>query len=150
MFIKVVCDCVIFCFGIPAFCFLNFDFLVWVWNMYLTRLLSHLHFFVHLIWLKRTKNGRRLGRNGSAKLALALSHIVPNGCWPNIWKKCMAWWQKRPNLGGLQLLQRVFDIKTMPKWMLAFWEMQWLCKGGMIKRLLVALVPNHYTSGITW
>jgi hypothetical protein len=26
------------------------------------------------------RNGQRLGRNGNAKLALALSHIVPNGC----------------------------------------------------------------------
>jgi hypothetical protein len=29
--------------------------------------------------VRRTTNGRRLGQNGSAKLALALSHIVPNG-----------------------------------------------------------------------
>jgi hypothetical protein len=35
---------------------------------------------VHVIWLRRTKNGQRLGRNGSATLALALSHIAPNGC----------------------------------------------------------------------
>jgi hypothetical protein len=34
----------------------------------------------HLIWLRRTKNGQRLGRNGNVKLALTLSHIVPNGC----------------------------------------------------------------------
>jgi len=27
----------------------------------------------------------------------------------------MAWWQKNPNLGGLQLMQEVLDIKTMPK-----------------------------------
>jgi hypothetical protein len=33
----------------------------------------------HLIWLKRTKNGRRLGRNGNVKLTFTLSHIVPNG-----------------------------------------------------------------------
>ncbi len=26
---------------------------------------------------------------------------------------------------------------------------QWLCKGKIIKRLLVALVPKHYASGIT-
>jgi hypothetical protein len=30
-------------------------------------------------------------------------------------KKCMAWWQKRSNLGGLQLLKKVFNIKTMLK-----------------------------------
>jgi hypothetical protein len=47
---------------------------------------------VHLIWLKRINNGQRLGRNGSVNLSLALSHIVPNGCWPNICRRCMAWW----------------------------------------------------------
>jgi len=80
MFIGVVCDCVILCFVILTFCFLNSHFLVKVRNMNLTRLLNHLHFFVHLIWFGRTMNGQRLGRNGSAKLALALSHIVLNGC----------------------------------------------------------------------
>ncbi len=34
--------------------------------------------------------------------------------------------------------------------MFASWEMQWLCKGEMIKRLLVAFVPKHNVSGITW
>jgi hypothetical protein len=90
-----------------------------------------------------------LGRNGSTKLAFALSHIVPNDCWPSIWRRCMACWQKRPNLGGLEFLQEVLDIKTMPKWMFASWKMQWLCKGRMIKRLLVVLVPKHSVSGIT-
>ncbi len=33
---------------------------------------------------------RWLGWNGNVKLALALSQIMPNGCWPNIWKRCMA------------------------------------------------------------
>jgi hypothetical protein len=56
------------------------------------------------------------------KLALTLSHIVPNGCWPNIWKKCMAWWHKRPNLGGFQLLKDDFDIKTILKWTFTSWE----------------------------
>jgi len=27
----------------------------------------------------------------------------------------MAWWQKKPNLGGRQLLKEVLDIKTMLK-----------------------------------
>jgi len=45
---------------------------------------------------------------------------------------------KRPNLGGLQLLKEVFNIKAMLKWTFTSWEMSWLCKGGMIKRLLVA------------
>jgi hypothetical protein len=38
----------------------------------------------HLVWFRRTNNGRRLGQNGNVKLALTLSHIVPNGCRPNI------------------------------------------------------------------
>jgi hypothetical protein len=80
MFIGVVCDFVILCLAIPTFCFLNSHFWVEARNWKLSRLLRHLHFFVHLIWLERTRNGERLGRNGSAKLALALSDIVPNGC----------------------------------------------------------------------
>ncbi len=54
-----------------------------------------------------------------------------------------------PNLGGLQLLKEVFDIKTILNLMFASWEMPWLCKGGMIKRLLVALVLKHDASGIS-
>jgi len=61
----------------------------------------------------------------------------------------MAWWQKSPNLGGLHLLQEVLDIKTMPKRMLTSWEMPWLCKGEMIKKLLVVFVPKQSASGIT-
>jgi hypothetical protein len=80
-----------------------------------TSLLSHWHPFAHLIWLGRIKNGQRLGRNGNVKLTFALLHIVPNGYSPSILKRCMAWWQKKPNLGGLQLLKEVFDIKTMLK-----------------------------------
>jgi hypothetical protein len=30
------------------------------------------------------------------------------------------------------------------------WEMPWLCKGEMIKRLLVTLVPKHGKSGVNW
>jgi hypothetical protein len=56
----------------------------------------------------------------------------------------------RPNLGGLQLLKEVLDIKTMIKGMLALWEMSWPCKGKMIERLLVMLVPKHNTSRINW
>ncbi len=105
--------------------------------------------FVHLIWFGRTKNGWRLGRNGNVNLALALSHIVSNGCWLNIWRKCMALWQNRLNLGNLQLLKEVFDIKTMLKWTLTSWDMSWPCKGRMIKKLLIALVPKPNTSGIS-
>jgi hypothetical protein len=47
---------------------------------------------VHLIWLRRTKNGWRLGWNGNVKLTFTLSHIVPTGCWPSIWRGCMVWW----------------------------------------------------------
>ncbi len=122
-------------------------FFIYIWNLKLTRLFNHRHPLVHLIWLGRIKNERRLSRNGNVKLTFALSHIMPNGCWPNIWRRCMAWWQKRPNLGSLQLLQKVFDIKTMVKWMLASWEMPKLCKGEMIKRLLVAHVPKQRRSG---
>ncbi len=39
--------------------------------------------------LENTKNGQRLGRNGSVELAFALSRIMPNVCWPNIWRRCM-------------------------------------------------------------
>jgi hypothetical protein len=105
---------------------------------------------VHLIWFKKTKNGWKLGRKKTVKLGFALLHVVPNSCWPNIWRRCMAWWQKRANLGGLQLLKEVFNIKTMLKCTLASWEMPWPCKGRMLKRLLIAHMPKPNMSGISW
>jgi len=56
-------------------------------------------------------------------------------------------WQ---NMGGLQLFKKVFNIKTMLKWMFASWEMPWLCRGRMIKRLLIALMPKFNMSGVNW
>jgi hypothetical protein len=34
--------------------------------------------------------------------------------------------------------------------MLASWETPWLCKGRMIKRLLVTFMPKHNANGINW
>jgi hypothetical protein len=54
-------------------------------------------------------------------------------------------WQ---NMGGLQLFKEVLNVKTMLKWMLASWEMPWLCTGRMIKRLLITLMPN--STWVVW
>jgi hypothetical protein len=39
-------------------------------------------------------------------------------------------------------------IKIILKWMFASWQMPWSCKGGMIKRLLITLIPKHSACGI--
>ncbi len=83
--------------------------------MNMTRLLSHLHFFVHLIWLRRTRMDE-----GWVEMEVQSWHLhcrilcqmvidqtFEGGAWLD--------GRKRPNLGGLQLLQGVLDIKTMPK-----------------------------------
>jgi hypothetical protein len=54
----------------------------------------------------------------------------------------MAWWQKRPDMGSLQLLKEVLNIKIMLKPTFAFGEMPWPYKGEMIKWLLVAFMPK--------
>ncbi len=47
-------------------------------NLKPTKFLNYRHPLVHLIWLGGIKNGGKLGQNGSVKLALTLSHIMPN------------------------------------------------------------------------
>jgi hypothetical protein len=108
--------------------------------------LSQCHPFVHLIWLGRTKNGSKW----KCKVGICIIAYCAKWLFTKHLKEVHSLVEKRPNMGGFQLLKEVLDIKTMLKWTFSFWEMPWPCRGGMIKRLLVALMLKFNMSGMNW
>jgi hypothetical protein len=50
----------------------------------------------------------------------------------------------------LSIFEGSFRHQDHVKWMFAFWGMPWPCKGGMIKRFLIMLMPKLSPSEISW